>query len=495
MIDEDKTWRAAREHCRNIQQNKQPYLASVLNEEEYDFLSKNISGEWFIGLTYETTSGKFIWVDSGKELQWRPKSFRESNKDCYVWDVNAGQWKPIDCETPRPFICKTRSDATEVPIFTLSPGDDDFRPIKHADIIWYDDNPPLDRTPAVEMGLTPGAYGIVCTLAVLGIILAIGFLLFNIRARKHMFVKLSSPRFNNLIIFGGILIYLSVCILGMDLAHHEGSRRTVRAFCMLRVWLMSVGFVLGFGALFSKTWRVYKVANKSNVKRVIIKDSQLFLMVGVFLLIDVIILMIWQLSDPLRHRRIDIDTSHYIFICDCEYFEVWFAILLVYKGIIILFGTFLSWQTRKVTIPALNDSKLIGICVYNTTVLCVVGLCVSLASPHEIVFQYLLASAIMIYCATVTLVIIFVPKVLFVWVNPKSDSKLSLAVVRSAQARSSQDNNLASAITSTDKGASSDQLSSPQLQTDIPMEQRKNTLTHCLKKLTGFNDKDVYVHT
>jgi gamma-aminobutyric acid type B receptor len=42
-----------------------------------------------------------------------------------------------------------------------------------------------------------------------------------------------------------------------------------------------------------------------------------------------------------------------------------------------IFGCFLAWETRAVNVPALNDSKYIGMCVYNVVVMSVIG--VSLA--------------------------------------------------------------------------------------------------------------------
>ena len=35
------------------------------------------------------------------------------------------------------------------------------------------------------------------------------------------------------------------------------------------MWLLSVGFVLSFGAMFSKTWRVYRIATFKKPKRVV----------------------------------------------------------------------------------------------------------------------------------------------------------------------------------------------------------------------------------
>ena len=87
--------------------------------------------------------------------------------------------------------------------------------------------------------------------------------------------------------------------------------------------------------------------------------------------------------------------------------------LLAYKGILVLFGLFLTWETRHVTIPALNDSKYIGMSVYNVVVLGIIGLVVTFAfdgSTHHVV-PYAISSSCVIVCTTVTLLLVFVLKV------------------------------------------------------------------------------------
>ena len=34
--------------------------------------------------------------------------------------------------------------------------------------------------------------------------------------------------------------------------------------------------------------------------------------------------------------------------------------LFIVNGLLLVFGAFLAWETRKITMSALNDSKLIG---------------------------------------------------------------------------------------------------------------------------------------
>ena len=46
--------------------------------------------------------------------------------------------------------------------------------------------------------------------------------------------------------------------------------------------------------------------------------------------------------------------------CESAYQTYWIGALLVKDALILVFGVFLAWETRNVTVPALNDSKLIG---------------------------------------------------------------------------------------------------------------------------------------
>ncbi len=78
-----------------------------------------------------------------------------------------------------------------------------------------------------------------------------------------------------------------------------------------------------------------------------------------------------------------------------------------------MFGIFLAWETRNIEIKALNDSKYIGISVYNVVILSVVGVILAtLMSGSKYYNVYLaLMSLVVILCTAATLGIVFVPKV------------------------------------------------------------------------------------
>ena len=87
--------------------------------------------------------------------------------------------------------------------------------------------------------------------------------------------------------------------------------------------------------------------------------------------------------------------------------------MYTYKGILLLFGLFLAWQTRHVKVQALNDSKFIGMSVYNVGALSVIGIiCMFAFSGTAFIKErYIAASVCIILCTTSTLCLIFVPKV------------------------------------------------------------------------------------
>lgn len=107
---------------------------------------------------------------------------------------------------------------------------------------------------------------------------------------------MSSPHLNNLIIIGCMLTYLSVIFLGLD-----SGLSSVSAFpyiCTIRAWLLMAGFSLAFGAMFSKTWRVHSIFTDVKLNKKVIKDYQLFMVVGILLALDLAIMTTWQFADP-----------------------------------------------------------------------------------------------------------------------------------------------------------------------------------------------------
>lgn len=126
-----------------------------------------------------------------------------------------------------------------------------------------------------------------------------------------------------------------------------------------------------------------------------------------------------MVAHPQSRKEHDTIIIPALYQCTCRYKTYFMAILFAYKGILLLFGLFLAWETRNVTIPALNDSKYIGMSVYNVVVLAIIGAIVAIALDGSMYYEapYAISSLCLIVCTTVTLLLVFVPKVIFLKVS------------------------------------------------------------------------------
>ena len=62
-------------------------------------------------------------------------------------------------------------------------------------------------------------------------------------------------------------------------------------------------------------------------------------------------------------------------------------------------------------IPALNDSRYVGLSVYNVVILSVVGVPATLLIERAQNVTFALTATVILFCITVTLCLVFVPKV------------------------------------------------------------------------------------
>ncbi|XP_048729112.2 gamma-aminobutyric acid type B receptor subunit 2-like [Ostrea edulis] len=260
---------------------------------------------------------------------------------------------------------------------------------------------------------------IVALLITVGVTVALGFLWFNVYYRNNRNIKMSSPRMNNTIIGGGLLIYIAVIFMSVD--YSESLPYLNQHICMLNVWIVSIGFTLGFGALFSKTFRVHILFTQGSVKKQTIKDAHLFGLLGVLVLLDIIFLTLWTIFHPLhlleRSVSVELEDSDTVLIetyhvCYNEYQSYWLSAQYISKGGLLALGTFLAWETRHIKVPSLNDSKYIGFCVYNIIIVC--ALCVPVTfvlPPEKPTTKFVFTSVVCIFTTTLVLCILFVPKV------------------------------------------------------------------------------------
>ncbi|CAH3143342.1 unnamed protein product, partial [Porites evermanni] len=267
---------------------------------------------------------------------------------------------------------------------------------------------------------SPGVTTVFYVLACVGVLFCLGCLLLNFIYRKHRYIRMSSPKFNNLTVVGCLLCYVEVLIS----AYSSSSLATQdSSLCYVSTWLLSTGFTLAFGGIFVKTWRVYKIFTNNQMKREIGKLSNVSLLLRLCAgwLIDVIILSVWAAIDPfgIKLQQIgekvyddgdDVEEQLQIYRCTSRYHMTWVMSICSLKGILLIFGVFLAWETRNVHYPALNDSKNIGLAVYNVFMFSCLALVVKFVVTYP-PLEILVIRSIVLVGATSTICFLFVPKV------------------------------------------------------------------------------------
>ncbi|XP_029558642.1 probable G-protein coupled receptor 156 [Salmo trutta] len=272
-----------------------------------------------------------------------------------------------------------------------------------------------------RQSLSPVLCAVVWTILSCGILLAFCFLLFTLRFKNNRIVKMSSPNLNVLTLCGSVLTYSSGFLFAFEeRAHLQGGG--VRAILQARIWMFCIGSTLVFGPILGKTWRLYRVfTQRVPDKRVIIRDIQLMGLVALLILLDMLVLTAWSLTDPVKcalsigamvkvvERELSYSLSQ-LDSCSSLYSDLWVILLAVMKGSLLLYGTYLAGLTSNVSLPPVNQSPTIMTAVSLVTLSTAVAVPVSrfLQAWPNVVYS-VVAGAIFI-CTLATNCMLFVPQ-------------------------------------------------------------------------------------
>lgn len=291
-------------------------------------------------------------------------------------------------------------------------------------IRWPRGEPPRDRTIIMELVQylsLPYMLSIVA-ISLVGIIASAGLIYFNWSRRDDSLIKMSHPPSNNIMLLGCIVCLTGVILFGLDGRFIPPNR--FHLICDLRAWCLNIGFSLFFGSMFWKVWQSYVLSTR-NAPPFGKPNMQVFMTVGSFCLIDVIILTVWKLHEPMDRTTVkikeqsgpelnmgdDIIVELKIEYCQANFY--WYYLIFCYKGLLLVFGLFLAYETRSVKLRQLNDSKLVGMCIYNVAIMCFITGPVSLVNlmRQQANYHYLFVSITIIFCCSLSMILIFIPKV------------------------------------------------------------------------------------
>ncbi|NXD78670.1 GP156 protein, partial [Halcyon senegalensis] len=278
-----------------------------------------------------------------------------------------------------------------------------------------------DRSGKSSPSFSAALLGVVWTFLTGGVLLVLFFFVFTIRFRKNRIVKMSSPNLNIVTLLGSGLTYTSAYLFGIQ-EQSLPSGDSVEKLIQVRLCLLCVGTSLVFGPILGKSWRLYKVfTQRVPDKRVIIKDLQLLAMVAVLVLADAMLLLTWVFSDPVqcfRSLSVSLRATEKGMTCSVSrvqscaslYSDLWLVLILGFKSVLLLYGTYLAGLTDNVSSPPVNQSLTLIVGV-NLVFLAAGTVCLIhrfFRAWHNLVFGF--TSGGIFVCTTTINCFIFVPQ-------------------------------------------------------------------------------------
>ena len=272
------------------------------------------------------------------------------------------------------------------------------------------------------------------------LLLVIPVHLVTIIYRNHRAIKASSPRLNHLIFLGCYLILVGTFVF--IVAHSIKSGPSLSSLCVAIPWIITPGTTLITGTVCMKTWRLYRIYSASKKfliikmkkkchkkqKKLCMSDSMLSVGVAVLVTVDLVICLIWTVSDPLkeiRHKEIVQDSDHSLPVIKvdvhCESSEhtiYWSVIIVTYKGfqtlcsLILAVGTRMKkkeFNTKNVIVLAYALSIVVGLGVPLYTIFAIINV----SSTVQFVALCVILHTVVFVC----LVILFYPTVILLFLS------------------------------------------------------------------------------
>ena len=188
--------------------------------------------------------------------------------------------------------------------------------------------------------------------------------------------------------------------------------------CMVLMWLSGLGISLPLilATLLVKMLRVYRIFTlyRRNKPKFYTSEYAHFLYTVLILSPNIVILVVWTITDP--HRADDIYVEHQGFIiieerCISEYAFLWFLLLLIYYFLLSAAVVIVAIKSRKIRMMQFKDTKKVNFLIF--TVLFIGGSSFAYANIFASTREYYFIPAYVLYFGH-TLIAFLCPITLFI---------------------------------------------------------------------------------
>jgi glycine betaine/proline transport system substrate-binding protein len=221
------------------------------------------------------------------------------------------------------------------------------------------------------------------------------YLIAVIKFRKSKVIIASSGVFlvsmciGGMLMFGSVFAFVSNTMLG----------------CNLFIWMLPVGFALLFGSLFAKTGRIYLLFSNKSLQLVKYTDRDVGFGVGVILLGECVILSVMMGLQPADYIFQSLGDTDFV---ACVFHFPTGITLLVYNGIVMIFGVVISILISRLRLTLYNEAKYIGWAMYNFCFVVIFIVVIFLVADSAV--RFALVCACVLFLTIISLSVLFIPK-------------------------------------------------------------------------------------
>ncbi|CAL1526403.1 unnamed protein product [Lymnaea stagnalis] len=230
--------------------------------------------------------------------------------------------------------------------------------------------------------------------------------------RKQLVMKTASPIFLLLMCAGAVLMCGSVFTLYGEVSSLS---------CTIQIWPFHLGFIVMYGALILKTWRISLIFKSGGAKtRINLPDKALLQRMLPLVALVAVYLTVWTAIDPPVAYTVKSSHGLKFFVCSMTWWKYSFYGV---EAFLLLIGVYLCFTVRKA--PAhFNESKYITWATYNAIILgsfiIMLTQFVGFPAGPDVVFLLMMLQQQVF--VTITMSLIFIPKLFSLYRGQSEES-------------------------------------------------------------------------
>jgi len=191
------------------------------------------------------------------------------------------------------------------------------------------------------------------------------------------------------------------------------------ASCFAYPWLLGIGFMMMFGCLFAKTWRLWRLFSSKSLKAQVISNMFVLQVVMIFVIPMVVFLIIWSAVDGFEVVRESVpDRTPPMKREVCHTEDGWWPIFTGMIGFVLIVGCVLTFLIRNLP-PEFNDAEPIGFSMYNGILMFAAGVGIGWGLNDKINAVIAAQGFTVLFLVWFTLILLFVPTLWRIYVTKK----------------------------------------------------------------------------